>query len=132
LQPYFSTPVDPALLQHWQVAPSTDLSSLGMGGEWILTEASVVDEKYDQRRAIGPNGSGTAFSEQPPPAYVLAPALKAYLAANNGSQPDDPAQLQPFANTVSQRSALQHLQEQFSAGGPDEKAQLLKSIPQLK
>jgi RNA polymerase sigma factor (sigma-70 family) len=132
LQPYFSTPVGPALLQHWQVAPSTDLSNLGMGGEWILTEASVVDEKYDQRRAIGPNGSGTTFSEQPPPAYVLAPALKAYLAANNGSAPDDPAQLQPFANTVSQRSALQHLQEQFAAMAPDEKARLLKSVQLFK
>ncbi len=124
--------MDPAILQRWQVAPATDLSNLGMGGKWIITEGSTVDDEYDQRRAIGPNGYGTCSSQQPPGIYVLAPALKAFLVDNNGVQPSDPSQLQPYASTVSQRSALQHVIAQFSTMSPEQRGGLVKSMQDLK
>lgn len=44
---------------------------------------------------------------------TVGPALKAYAAANNGKQPADPSQLQPYLTTPEQQAAFQTLQHKF-------------------
>jgi len=127
LQPYFSSPVDDAILQRYQVIPASALPNIGVGGDWIITQRGTVDEEYDQRWGIGPNGFGTT-NFKPSPLDVLAPALKAFMAGNNGLEPTDPSQLQPYVSTPGQQSALQQLTEQFKTVPPDEKDRLQKAV----
>jgi RNA polymerase sigma factor (sigma-70 family) len=111
LQPYFNPPVDDSVLQRWEVASKSAVSGVGVG-ETIVTQVGAVDADYDNRYAIGPNGWGTSGSQgwYPPgtgPEAVMAPALKAYMEANNGVEPTDPSQLAPYVTTPEQEAALQ-------------------------
>lgn len=116
LQPYFSSPMDNAILQRWEIAPRSANPGVGVG-DTIITEKAAVDESLDSRWAIGPNGYG-ASNYQPPEISTaiatLAPAVKAYAAANNGSQPTDPSQILPFLTTPEQQAAYQTLLKQSS------------------
>jgi RNA polymerase sigma factor (sigma-70 family) len=116
LQSYFNPPVDDSVLQRWEVAPKSTVSSIGVG-DTIITQVGPVDADYDNRYALGPNGWGTAGSyawDAPGtgPETVLMPALKAYEAANNGLQPTDPSQLAPYLTTPEQQAALQKVLKQ--------------------
>jgi hypothetical protein len=117
LKPYFDPPVDDSILQRWEVAPKSTVPSLGVGDP-IITQIAPVDADHDNRNAIGPNGSGSTGGLQAwdtsssNPATVLLPALKAYVAANNGLQPMDPSQLAPYATTPEQQAALQKVLQQ--------------------
>ena len=112
LQPYFNPPVDDSILQRWEVAPASAVPSVGVGNP-VITQIAAVDSNYDTRYAIGPNGYGSAGSQDwdiaSNPATILMPAMKAYAAANNGSQPTDPSQLAPFVTTPEQQAALQRV-----------------------
>ncbi len=112
LQPYFETPVDPAILNRWEILPQSALPNQSMGGDWVITEKSPVDQGLDMRWAIGPNGFGSTSYPKPGVdalAATLQPAIKAYAAANNGQQPTDPSQLQPYLTTPEQQSAFHQL-----------------------
>jgi hypothetical protein len=63
LQPYFGEPVEPAALQHYKVVRASEIKSVQLGGEWVITQASVVDSEYDSHIVIGPRGSG-AYSNR--------------------------------------------------------------------
>jgi RNA polymerase sigma factor (sigma-70 family) len=110
LQPYFKTPLEDALLQRYAVLPAEAVPNLGMGGKWIITQRSPIDEEYDSRSGIGPNGYGSAGSQawNDPLAETiktLDPVMKAYAAANDGRQPGDPAELLPYLKTPEQKAA---------------------------
>jgi RNA polymerase sigma factor (sigma-70 family) len=111
LQPYFNPPVDDSILQRWEVAPKSTVPSLGMG-DTIITQIAPVDADYDMRYGIGPNGSGSAGPQDwdapgTGPIAILMPAIKAYVAANNGLQPTDLSQLTPYLTTPEEQAALQ-------------------------
>ena len=114
LQSYFDAPVDPAILDRWQVVPASQLPNVKMGGDWIITEKSPVDTSLDSVWAVGPNGYGTS-SYQPPEIQntitTLNPVMKAYAAANNGAEPKDPSDILPYLTTPEQQSAYAILQK---------------------
>jgi hypothetical protein len=107
LQPYFNPPVDPSILQRWEVAPKAAVPSLGMGGDWIITQVAIVDADYDERYGVGLGGYGTASPQDNSPAGILRPVFEAYTTANNGTLPADISQLVPYATTPEQQAALQ-------------------------
>jgi len=117
LQPYFNPPVDASVLQRWEVVPQSAVPSLGEGAT-LITQIAPVDADYDSRYAIGPNGYGSTKNTQvwdpssANPDVVLAPVLKAYMAANNGVQPTDPSQLTPYVTTPEQQATLQKVLNQ--------------------
>jgi RNA polymerase sigma factor (sigma-70 family) len=116
LQPYLDTPMDPAILQRWEIMPQTAVPNMNMGGDWIITEKAPVDRELDSRIAFGQNGSGSSTYQSVEVDDAMAtvgPALKAYAAANNGKQPADPSQLQPYLTTPEQQAAFQTLQRRF-------------------
>jgi hypothetical protein len=122
LQSYFNPPVDPAILQRYEVAPASTAPNVKLGGDRIITPTAAVDDDYDTRPVIGPDGYG---SNGAPGAYdpvpystLMVPVLNAYMAANNGLHPSDPSQLLPYATTQSQRAALQKV-IQFKSGSGD-------------
>jgi len=121
LQPFFNPPIDPAILQRYEVAPASTVPNVNMGGDWIITQKAAVDDEYDGRTVIGPGGTGSLGS---PGAYdtvslstLMNPVMKSYMSANNGQQPTDPSQLIPYATNPVQQAALQKIIQSRTAGG---------------
>ena len=109
LQPFFSAPVDDAVLQRWEIAPVATVESLGMGGDMVITQKAAVDDVFDTRYGIGPNGYGSTDFLSSETRGVMQPVFNAYRAAHGGQWPDDDSQLQAYATTPEQQSALQKL-----------------------
>lgn len=115
LQSYFSSPMDEAVLQRWEIAPASANPSVGVG-DMIITEKAAVDESLDQRWAIGARGYGSGNWESRDIGAALAiikPVMKAYAAANNGGEPSDPSQVLPYLTTPEQKAAYQTLMKRF-------------------
>jgi hypothetical protein len=120
LQPYFSPPMDDAILQRWEIAPASVDPSNGVGDP-IITEISPVDASLDSRYAIGPNGFGSSSyvpSEVSDAVALVKPAMQAYAAANNGLQPTDLSQILPYLTTPAQQTAYQTLLKRAKANTP--------------
>jgi RNA polymerase sigma factor (sigma-70 family) len=120
LQPYFSPPMDDAILQRWEIAPASVDPNNGVGDP-IITEISAVDASLDSRWAIGPNGYGSSSyvsSEVSDAVALVKPAMQAYAAANNGLQPTDPSQILPYLTTPAQQAAYQTLLKSAKANAP--------------
>jgi hypothetical protein len=66
LVPYFDGSIDEATLRRYKVVPAGEVSSVQVGGEWAITQRSVVDSVYDSHSVIGPRGHG-AFNNTPSP-----------------------------------------------------------------
>src|ERR1043166_5629846 len=109
LQPYFDSPLDDAVLQRWEIAPATTVKSLGLGGDVIITQKAPVDDVFDTRYGIGPDGFGSTDFLSREVAPTMDPVWEAFRAAHNGQWPDDVSQLQPYATTPEQQAALQKL-----------------------
>ena len=64
--PYLDHPLDEAIVQRWEIAPSERVPNVRLDGDWILTQRFAVDEEYDLRLVFGPNGSSgsTDFRRQ--------------------------------------------------------------------
>ncbi len=122
LQTYFKTPVDAAVLDRYAILPAGAVPNVRMGGEWIVTQKGPVDEEYDSRIVLGPNGYGSTDFKSSTVASradidLLAPVVKAYAAANNGHEPSDAAQLQPYLSTPEQQAAFQRVAEKLKKLG---------------
>lgn len=89
LQPYFEPPLDPTVLQRYQLVQN---GSYSQAHEAIISEiAPPVDEEYDSRFAFHRNGtSSTSYSRT---GELLERAAEAFARANNGYLPKDPFQL---------------------------------------
>ncbi|MCI0350640.1 MAG: hypothetical protein L0Z53_14545, partial [Acidobacteriales bacterium] len=115
LQSYFKSPVDEAILQRWEVAPAETVKALGLGGDVIITQRAPVDELYDTRFGIGPNGFGSTDFLSSLTRDILTPVHRAFAAANNGKFPEDTSQLLPYAVTPEQQAALQKMIQKKAA-----------------
>jgi RNA polymerase sigma factor (sigma-70 family) len=116
LQPYFDSPVDDAILQRWEIAPAATVTSLGLGGDVIITQKAPVDDVFDTRYGIGPNGSGSTGFLPNETFETMKPVFDAYRAAHNGQWQTEMSQLLPYATTPEQQTALQKLILKNSAG----------------
>jgi len=68
-----------------------------------------VDDVFDMRIGIGPDGTGRTDFLSREVADTMNPVWDAFKAANNGQYPDDVSQLMPYAKTPEQLAALQKL-----------------------
>lgn len=59
VQPFFTAAVDPAALQNVRVVPASSIKNVRMSGEWAITQAELVDARFDARVVIGPKGLGS-------------------------------------------------------------------------
>ena len=116
LQPYFDSPLDDAILQRWEIAPANVIQSLKMGGDVVITQKAPVDEVFDTRFGIGPNGFGQTDFMQNETYVTLNPVFDAYRAAHNGQWQTDMSQLVPYVKTPEQQAVLQKLILKDSAG----------------
>ena len=116
LQPYFDLPMDDAILQRWEIAPASTVQSLDMGGDVIITQKAPVDDVFDTRYGIGPNGFGSTDFLPNETFKTMKPVFDAYRAAHNGQWQTEMSQLLPYATTPEQQTALQKLILKNSAG----------------
>jgi hypothetical protein len=68
-----------------------------------------VDDVYDTRFGIGPNGWGSTDFLSSLTRDAMTAVNKAFQAANNGQWPTDVSQLLPYAVTPEQQAAVQKL-----------------------
>ena len=116
LQSSFDSPVDDAILQRWNVVPAKTVPTVQMGGDWIITQKAPVDDVFDMRSIIGPNGYGSTDFLSSEFGDAMIPVAKAFAAANNGKEPTDISQLLPYAATPDQQAAVQKMMERQKAG----------------
>ena len=96
LQPFFPAPISDAILQRWGIVPQTALPNQRFGGDWLITVKEPIDREFDSRWAIGPVGYGSTGYEPVETermVQTLNPAVEAYAADHNGTQPADPSQI---------------------------------------
>lgn len=116
LQPYFKTPVNPAVWQRWEMMPSNRIQSLGLGGDVVISQKAPVDDVFDTCFGIGPNGWGSTDFLSKETRSILEPVMKAYLQEHNGELPDDNSALLAYATTAAQQNAIQKTILKRSAG----------------
>lgn len=98
------------MLQRYAIVPESSIPSLKMGGDWMITVRTPVDEEFDTVWGLGPNGFGTTSHQNLNEAAMLAAPLKAYQSANNGQQPQKPSDLL-HATTPEQLEALRKFEQ---------------------
>jgi RNA polymerase sigma factor (sigma-70 family) len=109
LQPSFDSPVDDAMLQRWNIVAAKTVPNVQVGGDWIITQKAPVDDVFDTRFVIGPNGSGSTDFLSSEIGNTMIPVVKAFSAANNGKEPTDVSQLLPYGTTPDQQAAVQKM-----------------------
>ncbi|MDR3458037.1 MAG: sigma-70 family RNA polymerase sigma factor [Verrucomicrobiae bacterium] len=115
LQPYFDSPMDEAVLQRWEITPASTIKNLGMGGNSIITQKAPVDDVFDTRYGIGPNGFGSTDFMQADNYKTMQPVYDAYRAAHNDQWQTSLSELQPYVTTPEQQTALGKLMLRESA-----------------
>ncbi len=93
LLPFFSPPVDPAILDRYEMLHTGKVSDLPSGNaRMVLEERDSVDPEHDSHWQFGLNGmsSGSVLS------WAVLAAQKNYAAEHAGRRATEPAQLQPY------------------------------------
>lgn len=112
LKPFLDPMLDDAILRRYAISPSDAISSMKLGGEWVITLKAPVDAELDAQVAIGQDIIGSTSFGRSEILQALAPALKAYQAAHQGKLPENPADLAPYLTTPEQQAAFQKAREQ--------------------
>jgi RNA polymerase sigma factor (sigma-70 family) len=109
LRPFFSPNTDDSLFQRWEIAPASTIESLGLGGDTVITEKAAVDDNFDIRYGIGPYGLGSTDFLSSETRLIIEPLWKAFTTDHNGHEPDEIAQLMPYATTPAQQAAVRKM-----------------------
>lgn len=111
LQPYFSQPIDEAILQRWKIVDIKSAPIKTAGSSWVVTQKAPVDDVFDTRFSVTLRGTGSAEWVFVDDQRTLAPVYQSFDAANPNHNPESPttAQLLPYAKTPEQQAALQKL-----------------------
>ena len=117
LKPYFDGEVDDAMLQRYAIVPASSIPNLKMGGDWLITVKDPIDPEFDSMWALGERGFGSSSYSGTKEMSILAPALKAYAAANNGQEPKNPTDILPYLTTPEQQAAYQKLEARRTRTG---------------
>jgi len=125
LNSYFESTPEDAMLQRYTVVPASSIPNMKFGGDWLITVKDPIDKENDTLWGLGEHGFGSsdyASSEQAKLGEILLPAFKAYQAANNGHNPQDPMNdLGPYITTPEQLAVLQKLAQMRDAAVATEK-----------
>ena len=105
-------PADASMLQRYAIHPASDHPNVQVGGEKVLTQASLVDPDFDQRWIIGPNGygsSGAARDSNDESFKALDPAVQAFKADHGGVAPAKAEDLKPYISTPQETIAYEKI-----------------------
>ena len=130
----FEPPIEDAILRRYEIVPAASLPTLTLQEleGWVITQKAPVDVEFDNRMAAGPAVWGSGSFEQSEVVKTLTPALKAYVAANNGNFPTEPGQIEPFLATPDERAALQKAAKMYDSESPEQRAFNMKLLQRLQ
>ncbi len=94
LQPYLNPPVDPAMLERYQLLQSGKLDDVGKNAMLIGEKAPSVDDEYDTQIQFSFNGTSSRTVSKIND--MLEAAAAAYANVNNGLLPQDPSQIHGY------------------------------------
>ena len=114
LKPYFASAIDDAILQRYELLRTGQLNDVPREASLVSEKAAPVDEYYDSHYEI--SGNGAIVDTHNLPSDTLLHAYMEFSAANNGREPADPAELQPYVKTPEEGAELQKLIQQSAAG----------------
>lgn len=113
LASYFEHPVEPAMLQRYEMIASGKVSDVGALGAWVIREAAPVDADYDGRFHVGAKGSGGIL---PGPGAWLPGfqensrrAREDYAKAHNGMRPANLAQTLSYFDPPLEPATIERL-----------------------
>ncbi|HEV2319978.1 MAG TPA: hypothetical protein VGV18_09520 [Verrucomicrobiae bacterium] len=109
LQPYFTSSVDPDILDRWEITSPSTVPNIAVSSQGIITEKAAVDDIFDGRNVIGAGGYGSGDFLTTELEPYLDQITKAYRAANNGQPPSDISDVLPHATSPEQKTAVQKL-----------------------
>ena len=119
LQPFLEGNSDPALLRRYRIAPASEITNVKMGGDWVITQTTLIDADLDSTFVIGPYGFGST-SVSPAAAKdqtVLQQVMKNYKEVTGGAF-QDPLEIEkliPYASGPEQRAAIQRAAQRAKA-----------------
>ena len=119
LQPFLEGNPDPAMLRRYRVVPATEIPNVKVGGDWAITQTTLIDAERDSTVVIGPDGFGST-SVSPAAAkdmHLLQEVVKSYKAATGGTpkSPDEIEKLFPYASSPEQQAAVQRAAQRAKA-----------------
>ncbi len=120
-------PADASMLQRYAIHPASEHPNVQVGGEKILTQASLVDPDFDQRWVIGPNGygsSGAARDSNDESFKTLDPAVQAFKADHGGVAPAKAEDLKPYISTPQEIIAYEKILKLSPDGSTSSKTTL--------
>ncbi len=108
LATYLKPPDDASWLQRYTVLPSDQFQSR-LGGDWVITQKSAVDEDNDSRWLVGAVGYSTGeFKIDPNTALMnsLRAPVGQYAIEHGGKEPNTVEELEPYLKTPQQKAAF--------------------------
>jgi RNA polymerase sigma factor (sigma-70 family) len=96
LKPYFSSPMDDAILQRYSLLQTGKVSDVPPGQYLVAETAPAIDPEYDHVHRISYNGVDTEDANGTSDAVKQATVQ--FAEAHNGSLPADSSQLIPYFN----------------------------------
>jgi len=105
LQPYFNPPVDPSMLQRYEIAQSGNIATTLPKTPLITEIAPSVDDEYDTRFDFHLNGTSSRSVSRS--GDLLQAAVQAYAGANNGLLPRTQADLLPYLQDAVEPKRIQ-------------------------
>jgi len=103
---FFEGDVNDAVLDRWMIADSDLVKNVQMGEDYIITQKAPVDDLFDQRYVVGPNGWGSTDFFSSTSEEVFLELSQIYQDSNNGEQPKSPSELLPYVRTPEEQEVF--------------------------
>ena len=98
--------VNDAVLDRWMIADSDLVKNVQMGDDYIITQKEPVDDLFDQRHVIGPNGRGSTDFFYSESEGVFLELSQIYQDSNNGERPKSPSELLPYVRAPEEQEVF--------------------------
>lgn len=92
LAPYFNEPIDPAMLQRYEISPTIG----GSRPAPAVAERAAIDREFDYRHTVTAGGGGHGPWITNPLRKVTQDAFNNFAAANAGRRPKSDSELLPY------------------------------------
>lgn len=114
LKPYFSQPVDDAVLQRYKLLQTGSLNDLAHGDYIVADVAPLIDEYHDATYKFSLNGTSSHIGD--PVEDAIKAAGIQYAQAHNGLLPTDANQIVPYLQKPLTQDQIQHVLSKVPPG----------------
>jgi hypothetical protein len=134
IKPFLKAPIDDAILQRYEIVAADTLPMTTPMSGWVLTQRASVDPDFEWRLMVGSDDFSVLDFKHSEMFRPLLPAIRAYLAANNGQMPEDAdlTKLAPYVRTAEEQAALASATQQYESASPEGRTVSLNTLKSLR